>query len=319
MERFGLFFWFCVRLMSLLSAQAAPLLPSVPTPSLQEIIDHTLARDDARQKELQTMQYDQAALLEELDDSGAVLRRENLCMLIRPGASPSMAILSLRGDQIPSNPDEAEAQAKGRDVEDNKQNFTLRKLVNRFTLTLEGEDKLAGQRAYVVAFAPKPDQPSSDETEKVVNQLHGRMWIDAKTYDVLQTEASLAQPISIAWFLATIPKLDFHYRLLDPTNSFSSSQVQITLQVRAPLVGFHERQTIDMTDFRPRVTGIQPVLARPDAPKTFYDATLGWVYTDPKQFPNLYSYQTKSWLVYKQEPGQARTFYFYDTKQWVTD
>ena len=173
-------------------------------------------------------------------------------MIIYPGGNPSMKIVSVKGDHIPSDPDQAEAQEKGRDVEGNKDNFTLRALVNRFTLSLAEETQLAGHRVYVIAFAPKPDQPYKDETEKIVNQLHGRMWISADSYDVLQTEASLAQPVSIAWFLATIPKLDFHYSRLDLSKEFTPCQVQITLQVQALIVGFHQRQIVDMTNFKPR-------------------------------------------------------------------
>ncbi len=103
------------------------------------------------------MQYDQTAHLEELDSGGAVQRQETLQMIIYPGGNPAMKIVSVKGDHIPSNPDEAEAQAKGRDVEDNKQNFTLRTLVDRFNLALDGEEQLAGREAYVIAFTPQAE------------------------------------------------------------------------------------------------------------------------------------------------------------------
>jgi hypothetical protein len=225
---------------------------AAPTPSLQQIIDNTLARDDARQQALQSMQYDQTADVDQLDDSDNITHHEVLQMIISPGVNPSMRIVSVTGDNIPYDPDQADAQAKGRDVESNKQTFTLRALVDRFTIALAGEDRIAGERTYVLAFTPKPDQPYHDETEKVVNQLQGHMWISARTYNVLRTEAGLARPVSIAWFLARIPTLDFHYRTQDADAGFAPSQVQITLKVEALFVGYHERQTIDMTNFRPR-------------------------------------------------------------------
>ena len=198
------------------------------------------------------MQYDQTAAIDQLDDRDKVTRHEVLHMIIRPGANPSAQIVSFTGDNIPSNSDQAEAEAKGRDVEDNKRTFALRALVNRFTITLEGEDQIAGQETYVLAFTPKPNQPYHDETEKVVNQLQGHMWISARTYNVLQTKAILAHPVSIAWFLARIPTLDFDYSTSDIAVGFAASRVQITLQVNALFVGFHERQTIDMTNFLQR-------------------------------------------------------------------
>jgi hypothetical protein len=221
-------------------------------PSLQDIIDNTLAHDDARQKALQSMQYDQTAAVDQLEDSGKVVRHEVLRMIIRPGTPSPIQIVSVTGDNAPNDPSQADAQAKSRDVEDNKQNFTLRTLVSRFIITLAGQDQIAGNPAYVLAFTPKPNQPYHDETEEVINQLKGRIWISTVTYNVLQTEASLVHPVSIAWFLASVPTLDFHYSTQDANADFSPSQVRITLKVNAPFVGFHERQTIDMANFRPR-------------------------------------------------------------------
>jgi hypothetical protein len=252
MNRVTLFGFFLLAGLCPFIGHATPTPPSATTPSLQKIIDSTLAHDDAQQQLLQSMQYDQTADVDQLDDTDKVTQHEVLQMIIRPGANPSMQIVSVSGDNIPTDPDQAETQAKGRDVEGNKQIFTLRALVNRFTIALAGVDQIDGQPTYVLAFTPKPDQPYHDETEKVVNQLQGHMWISARTYNVLRTEASLAHPVSIAWFLAKIPTLDFHYSTQDTDVGFAPSQVRITLEVDAFFVGFHERQTIDMTNFRAR-------------------------------------------------------------------
>jgi hypothetical protein len=252
MKRVISFHFFLLASVCPFTCHATPAPSSATTTPLQKIIDNTLAHDDARQQALQSMQYDQTADIDQLDDSDKVTHHEVLQMLISLGATSSVKIVSVTGDNIPSNPDQADAQAAGRDVESNKQTFTLRALVSRFTIALAGEDRIAGQPTYVLAFTPKPDQPYHDETEKVVDQLQGHMWISTRTYNVLRTEASLAHPVSIAWFLARIPTLDFHYRTQDTDTGFAPSQVQITLKVEALFVGFHERQTIDMTNFRPR-------------------------------------------------------------------
>ncbi len=212
------------------------------------------------------MQYDQTAAVDQLDASDKTVQHEVLHMIVTPGANPSTQIVSVTGDNIPSTPDEAGVQAKARDVEDNKRTFTLRALVDRFTLALTAEDQIAGQPTYVLAFTPKPGQPYHDETEKVVNQLQGRIWISARTFTVLRIEARLIRPVSVAWFLARIPTLDFHYGTQDTDAGFAPSQVGITLEVDALFVGFHERQTIDMMNFRPRPptqpAGVSGVVSR---------------------------------------------------------
>ncbi len=53
----------------------------------------------------------------------------------------------------------------------------------------------------------------------------------------------------MAWFLATVPTLRFDYRTHDSDSGFADSQEIITLEVDALFVGYHERQTIQMSHF----------------------------------------------------------------------
>ena len=238
-------------------SRAAITPPTADTPPLDAIVAKTLAKADTQQKALRSMQFDQVATVEQLNDRDQTTKREVLQMVMRPGGHPSMQVISAKGDNLPTNPDEVKKQ--GREVEGNKQNFTLRSLVNRFTLTLAGEEQIDGERAYVIGFTPKANQPYRDETEKVVDQLQGHIWVSARTFNVLQTEAVLAHPVSVAWFVAKIPQLDFHYAMLTDTDAgFAPCQVKITLQVRAFFVGYHVRQTIDMANFRGRVDAKPP-------------------------------------------------------------
>jgi len=225
---------------------------SAATPSLQKIVERTVAHDEERQKTLRSMQYDQTANLDELDAKGEVMKHETLQMIVYPGGNPAMKIVSVKGDRIPADPDQAEAQAKGRDVEDNKNNFTLKELVDRFDLSLAGETQLNGHNAYIIAFAPRANQPYHNQTEKIVNQLHGKIWVSADTYDVLQTEASLAEPVSVAWFIAKVSRVDFHYSRPDISKDFTPCQVQIAVEVHAVFMGFYERQIVDMKNFKSR-------------------------------------------------------------------
>ena len=75
----------------------------------------------------------------------------------------------------------------------------LKDIAERFTITLAGMDTCEGQATYVLAFAPKANQGYRDQTEKVLNQLQGKMWISTTDYSVLKTDASLAQPVAIVW------------------------------------------------------------------------------------------------------------------------
>jgi hypothetical protein len=249
-------FLICVSLIvaaSLCRSQGAPSASAPPIPPLQKIVEQTLARNDAQHQRLQSMEYDQTASIDQLDDQDRSTHRDVLQMIIRPGANPSMQVTSTTGGgHPPSAPEQAAAQAKARDVEDNKRTFSLRALVDRFDLSLAGEDRSTGDLAYIIAFTPKPVQAYRDETEKVVDQLQGRMWISSRTYDVLRTNAALAHPVSVAWFLATIPQLEFHYRAQDIPSGFGPCSVEITLRIQSLFLRLHEKQSVEMKNFRPR-------------------------------------------------------------------
>jgi hypothetical protein len=219
-------------------------------PSVREIVAKTLANDDARQQALQAMLYDQTASIDQLDGQERVTRHEVLTMIMSPGAQPPMRITAVSGDNAPPLSDHAAVQGMADDVEGNKATFTLHDLADRFVITREADDTIDGAPVYLLAFAPKPGQPWHDDTEKVVNQLHGHIWISQRTYNVLRTEAVLTHPVRVAWFFAKVPTLRFEYRAHDSASGFADSQERITLEVRAPFVGYHERQVIRMSRFR---------------------------------------------------------------------
>ncbi len=221
-------------------------------PDLNALIARVVARDAATQKELDAMQYRQDSKTEQFDDSGHVTHQQQAQMIIRPGATQEIQVVSVKGDQIPSDPDEAVQQAHGQETERRKHNFSLKNLVTRFNISWVGRGDFMGQQADIIAFEPKPDQPFHDQTEKVLNQLHGRMWIGRRNGVVLKTEASLAQPVSVAWFFAKITKLDFDYELRSATSNFGPAWIQLAVEVDTPILNFHQRQTVDMTHFEPR-------------------------------------------------------------------
>lgn len=215
-----------------------------------EIIAQAVANDTARQRALQSMQYDQVATIDQLDSRERVTRHEVLTMVVSPGAHPPTRITAVAGDSPPPLSDHAAVQALADDVEGNKATFTLHDLAGRFVITREGDGVSDGTPVDVFAFAPRPGQPWRDDTEKVVDQLHGRVWISQRTHNVLRIEAALTHPVRVAWFLASVPTLRFDYRTRDGGSGFADSQERITLEVDALFVGYHERQVIRMSHFR---------------------------------------------------------------------
>jgi hypothetical protein len=78
------------------------------------------------------------------------------------------------------------------------------------------------------------------------------MWISTRDYSVLRTQATLAQPVPIAWNLAQITSLSFQYEVNDPSEAVGPAQILTSVKVVAPFIMINQRMTVDMTHFQPR-------------------------------------------------------------------
>jgi hypothetical protein len=230
----------------------APCSALDATPSLATIIQQAIDRDQANQQALKSMEYQQTLRTERLDKKDQITQREEVQMIVRPGADQEIQVLSEKGDDLPANPDEAALQAQGQKAQKQKIDFSLKDLAQRFRITLVGTNAVRGQPVYVVAFEPKLNQPYHNQTEKVLNQLHGQMWISTRDYSVLKTQATLAQPVPIAWNLAQITSLSFQYEVNDPSEAVGPAQILTSVKVVAPFIMINQRMTVDMTHFQPR-------------------------------------------------------------------
>jgi hypothetical protein len=223
-----------------------------PTPSLATIIQRTVERDDENQKILKTMEYPQMLKTQRLDDNGQVSQQQELHMIIRPGATQEVQVLLAKGDNLPSDPDQAAQQAQGKAAQVKKMDFSLKDMANRFNVSLVGMNTFEGVPVYVVAFEPKPNQPFRDQTEKVLDQLKGRIWIDASDYMVLKTEANLAAPVEVAWVFAEITEVNFHYELHNTTGGLGPASITTSVKLDAPFITFRQRMIVEMGEVTPR-------------------------------------------------------------------
>jgi di/tripeptidase len=231
---------------------AALAAPPPNTPSLPTILNGVIARDAQTQRDLKGMEYDEHVHTERLDAQGHVTQHQDLQLIVRPGAKPELKVVSVHGDHLPTDPDEAAREAAGKETQRRQQTFDLKEISTRFRLTLLGIDNDAGTSAYVIAFEPKPGQPYRSQTEKVLNQLHGRIWVRTSDDTILRTEATLAQPVQVAWIFASITKLDFHYELPPGGSEYGPAWLETFVEIHAPLLQVAQRQRVDMDGFRPR-------------------------------------------------------------------
>ena len=232
-----------------LTAPNTAVAPTTPPP-LATVVRQVLARDDQTQRELKGMEYDERVLTERLNAQGKVTQHQELQLIVRPGAKQELQVVSVHGDDLPTDPDEAARQAKGKELQRRQQTIDLKSISTRFNLAFQGESDELGTPAYILSFEPKANQPYHSQTEKVLNQLHGRIWIRKGDATILRTEATLLHPVQVAWIFASITRLDFHYELSPTGSEYGPAWLETSVEVTAPLFDLVQRQRIDMTHFR---------------------------------------------------------------------
>ena len=103
-------------LFIVLTLLAVQTVSGTVTPPLSVIIQKVIARDDANQEELQSMEYHQHLRSEQIGADGKVTKHQDVQMIIRPGMKDEIQVLSVTGDDLSSDPDEAARKAKGDEV-----------------------------------------------------------------------------------------------------------------------------------------------------------------------------------------------------------
>ena len=244
--------------LALTTDSPAAVQPAPTPPPLASILQAVIVRDAETQQNLKSMEYHEHIQTERLDAQGKVTQQQDMQLIVRPGANPELQVVSVHGQDLPSNPDEAAAQARKQQAQQRQQSFDLKSISRRFNLTLQGRSSELGADAYVIAFEPKPNQPYRNQTEKVLNQLHGRIWVRTSDDIILRTEASLARPVQVAWVFASVTALQFHYELPPGGSRYGPAWLETFVRINAPLISIAQRQRIDMTDFRPRMPGPVP-------------------------------------------------------------
>lgn len=80
----------------------------------------------------------------------------------------------------------------------------MQQLVDAFDFQLQGEQQLDGFEVYVLLATPRAGyQPPSRDT-RVLTGMHGKLWIDKKTFQWVKVEAEVIHPVSIEGFLAEV-------------------------------------------------------------------------------------------------------------------
>lgn len=178
-------------------------------PGVEEIVKKALERDDALRERRTGFEYHLKVTTKNLSREGEVESEYATEAVVKP--NKEILFDQTLGEEGKISEEDSRSK-KIRESEKIRAVMDLKKLAPRFELTLEGEEAVGGRGCYVVAFQPKPDQPYDSREEKVINKMAGHFWIAKDDYSVLKSAGKLTEPVSVAWFFATMREVSFAYQ-----------------------------------------------------------------------------------------------------------
>ncbi|HWD91050.1 MAG TPA: hypothetical protein VG938_01745 [Verrucomicrobiae bacterium] len=225
-----------------------------------DVIQNAVARGQQDQQgAVPDFIYRKLTMTEELDGAGKVKERREKVYEISYRDGLSHATLLQVNGHLPSEADlkkQSDNEMNIRQITgeaksvkgDNRENFLTPELAARFDFRLLGETNLNGRATYLVSFQPKtPLPPARRVVDRLLNQISGKLWIDAEEFEVARAEVALRSEVNLlggiigslkklsftlertrvadgVWF-STLSSGDFQGRkLLDPTHIKTKSQ-----------------------------------------------------------------------------------------------
>lgn len=237
-----------------ISAGSAASLPGV-----EEILKRMLDRvGQARAINAEdSFAWTRRVISEELDDRGGTKKREERVYEAFPiGGSTYSRLVLLDGKPL-SERDlkrEQEREQKFRqsllsrkaESQDDDEIELNEELMSRFQVSLGGKDEVGGRQSYVLSFEPKSAKlPERRLSDRLVNRLRGRIWVDEASYEITKLDAELLEPVKM-WggILGTVRsfKLTFTQTQVED-DIWLPDNFEIRIQGRVFIKSFNQHQT----------------------------------------------------------------------------
>ncbi len=237
-------------LAALLGCALAPVgtLAAEPAPAVSEIVQKAVARDDFRRLRRVAFEADQTVLTENLDTTGKILSSKTVHAIHHPTAKISFSTDVGSAAAAPSAHPEGDS-VKAQHI---MAMMDLGKLAPKFTESVAGSAVIQNRECYVVKYYPKPGQSADTREEKVANQVSGRFWIAKDNFDILQSDGSLVEPVTVA-LIVSVTRMDFKYFSQTlPNGDVGPAKISVDIALHAPFYDSRQLQVNTLANWRPR-------------------------------------------------------------------
>ncbi len=85
-----------------------------------------------------------------------------------------------------------------------EEHLLMQQMVDAFTFSLGGEQKVNGVDCYVLDAVPNPDYRPPLEKAKVLTRMKGRLWVEKTQFHWAKVEAQVTSPVEFGLFIAKV-------------------------------------------------------------------------------------------------------------------
>jgi len=230
----------------------------------EQIVQRTMARAQFAQKfNRQTnFTYQKTTMVEELDGKGQIKSSKEKVLEFERGVG---TIKEMRKNgkplALPAKAETSEGAADREQVvkaprnrrDDNWVEYLNKELIARYDFELVGREDVAGRDAYVMKFKPKSeDLPVKQITDRLINRLGGKVWVDAREFEVAKAEIGLLSEITM-WggVLGAMKKFSFDVERTRVEGVWFNRVTNFEMEGRKLFDGTRMRVKSETSNFRP--------------------------------------------------------------------
>ena len=208
------------------------------------IIQRAAERDRVLQARRKGYNYDLTITVEKLDDHGRSTSNKTDKKVVFGDKRPAYTDSAAEGTA-------SQGLSKQADKVSQKEAFNIMNCLSHYSYKMRGIEVVNGASCYRVHFTPKKGMPYSSREEKVANQIEGDICVTCNDYSLVRNEGALSQPVSVAWFFATLREMKYRFDALAlPNGDFVPSKLVYEFKVATPVGPIRQRHTTLTTNYR---------------------------------------------------------------------
>ena len=166
--------------------------------SAEEILAKAIAQAKVSASNSAPYQFTQITITEERDANGCVKERKQDSGEVSGSTASFLKSIRSPKPANASNSDRLKLKKYQCNNRSDALNYLTPELVAKYTLRLVQQTNINGRTTYELEFQPKDKSAEAKEfVERILNQAHGKLWIDCEEFEVAKAEVSLDSEVTV--------------------------------------------------------------------------------------------------------------------------